>query len=133
LKVVVDILVLGTCDRTVGGVTDVAKILHKTRVDAQNGVLVVLGLHNVADRQRSDVTAVLEIARVERLQAHFVENLAALGPLRKSPGGSAVWGAGNVFVLVVLLGPTNDAVLNGLLYDLSNFGLGTRPVHDETH
>ena len=80
-----DVLVLGTFDGTVGSVTDVAEILYKTRIDAENRILVALGLYNVADGQRSDVTAVLEIPRIERFQADLVEDLASFGPLRENP------------------------------------------------
>ena len=110
-----------------------AEILHKTRIDTENRVLVALGLYNVADGQRSDVTAVLEIPRVERFQANLVEDLASFGPLGKNPRGSH-WGCvANVFVLVVFLGSPDDSVLNHVLYHLGDFILGKWNVHDETH
>src|ERR1017187_6217438 len=127
-----DVLVLGAFHRTVGGVGDVAEILYKPRVDAKHGVLVALGLHDVAYCQGAYVTAVLEIPSVERFQTNFVKNLAAFGPLRKNARGSCGRCARDEFVLVVLLGSPDDAVLNDILYDLRNLTLLERNVHDES-
>src|ERR1700680_653857 len=130
---VVDGLVLGTFDRTIGGVSDVPEILHKTRINAKDCVFVALGLHDVTNGQGSHVTAVLEIPRVQRLQADFVEDLASFGPFGKYPCGSYRRRAGNVFVLVVFLGSANNSILNDLLYDLSDFAFGKWDVDDEPH
>ena len=89
VQVVLDVLVLAAFDRAVRLVHAVPKIVHKHSVNSQDGIFVALRLHDVAHGQCSNVTAVFEISRVERFQAHFVENLAALGPFRKHLGGSA--------------------------------------------
>ncbi len=84
VQVVVDVFVLGALDRPVRSVRDAAEILNKSRIDAKHTVLVALGLNYIADDQCSDVTAVFEISGVDRLQAHFVKDLAALSPLGKN-------------------------------------------------
>ena len=128
-----DVLVLRAFDRAVGGVTALAEILHKTRVNAEHGVLVALRLDDVADGQRPDITAVFKISRVQRFQAHFVEHLAVLGPPGKNPGGRD-WGrVADVFVLVVFLGSPDDSILHHVLDDLGDLRLGKGNVDNQTH
>jgi hypothetical protein len=50
-------------------------------------------------------------------------------PWWKSPGSRAR----NVFILVVLFGPADDSVLNDLLNDRTDFGLGKRNIYDQAH
>src|SRR5579863_8794846 len=111
---------------------DFAKILDEDGVDLQDGVLFALGLNDIADGERANITAVFEISRVERFQAYFVENLAAFGPCLEDASGADRSSAIDVLVLVVFLGTANDAVLNHVLDDLGDFGLRERHVDDET-
>src|SRR5208337_3117415 len=84
---------------------DAAKVFDEDGVDAQHCVLIALGLEHVAYGQRAHVAAVLEIARVERLQPHLVKDLTAPGPGREHARGIGCRGAADVLVLLYSLVP----------------------------
>ena len=105
------------------------EVLHKGGVDAQHS----LCLHDIAYCEGADIAAVLEIAGVERLFSHLEKDFAAIGPLRKNVGRSGCDSAFDVFVLVVLLGSSNDAVLGDVGNHLSDFTLRQRDINPETH
>ena len=96
-------------------------------------VLVPLRLHHVAHRQRADVAAVFEVARVECFLSHFEKNFAAIGPLGENSRGNRCHGSRNVLVFVVLLGAPDDSVLGYVGNHLGNFTLRQRDVHDQPH
>src|ERR1019366_7478823 len=133
VQVVVDVLVLGALDGSIRRVHDVAEILNKARIDVKHSVLVALGLHYVADDQRPDVSSVLEVSRVDSLQAHLVENLAALSPLGEHLGRSGRGRTGDVLVFVVFLGSPDEPVLDYVLHNLADLVLAERKVHDQAH
>jgi len=57
-------------------VDTVPKIFYKHSVNPQNCILVALRLHHISHRQRSNIAAVFEIARIHSLLPHLVKDLA---------------------------------------------------------
>ncbi len=110
-----------------------AKVLDETGIDTQDGVFVVLGLNHIADSQRSDVPAVLEIPRINCLESNFVKDFPALGPLGKNVGRANLGGAADVLVFIVFFGSPDDAILDHILHDLGNFRFGEWHVDDQPH
>src|SRR3984885_7362521 len=110
-----------------------AKVLDKPGVDVKYRIFVALGLYHVANRQGAHITAVLEIPRIDGLEPNLVKDLSALGPFGKDMGRTDRGCATYVFVFVVLFGSSDDPVLDHILYDLRDLGLGERQVDDQTH
>jgi hypothetical protein len=110
-----------------------AEVFHEDGVDAKNAILISLRLDYVADRKGAHVAPILEIARIQGPVSDFVEDASTFSP--RFEDGSRVGRicARDVFVFVVLLGSTNDAVLDYIANDLSDLTLRKGDVHDEAH
>src|ERR1700674_3004129 len=109
----------------------VPKIFYKQSINSQNGILVALRLYYIAHGQRSNVAAVLEISRIERLLPHLVENLAALRPSRKHRCGRGRDSSRDVLIFVVFLGSADKSVMRHVFRNLRDYGLRQRIVNDQ--
>src|SRR5580704_5553562 len=132
VEVIFDVLVFTPFHRAVRSVHRVAEIFDEDRIDTQHSVLVTLRLKHVAHSQRSDVSGIFKVSRVESLQSDFIENLAAFGPGRKCVARISGLGSPDVLVFVIFLGAPDDAVFGDVSYDLLYFRFGERDVHDQS-
>ena len=67
IQPIMNVFVFRALYGTVGGMRDAPKILHKAGVNAKNGMVWALGLHDIANRQRAHIAAILEVSWIQRL------------------------------------------------------------------
>jgi len=108
-----------------------AEVFFKECVDTQDRVFLSLWLDYIPHHQSPHVPAVFEVARVDCVHTHFVENLPFLVPGGKHIGGIGGDCASNKLVLVVFLGSPDHAVLHYLLNHLNYFRFRHGYVDDQ--
>ena len=130
-EAILDVLVLAAFDRAVRLVHAVSNIVHKHSVNSQHGIFVALRLHHVAHGERSNIAAVFEVSRIERLLPHLIEDLATLRPCLKHRRGRGRDRSRDVLVFVVFLGSPDQSVLRHVFHNLRDFRLRQGNVDDQ--
>ena len=109
----------------------VPKVFHEQSINSQNRIFVALRLHHIAHGQCPNISAFLEISRIQRRLPHLVENLAALRPCRKHRRGHGRDRSRDILVFVVFLGSPDDGVPCHLFHHLLDFGLWHWNIDDQ--
>src|SRR5215471_5013542 len=110
-----------------------AEVLYENSVDLQDGMGLVLLHDHVTNCQGADITAVLEVPRIQGVLPYFVENLASIGPWLEQSGVAGGGCSAHELVFCVFLRASDYAVLYHLFHRLENVGLRSRHVHNEPH
>src|SRR5271166_873083 len=109
----------------------VAEVFCKKRIDAQDRILLSLSLQHISHHKGSHVAAVLEVAWVDGLLTHLVENFSPLIPRWKDTRGAGRFRATDELVSVVLSRSSDHAILRHVGHYLLNFALRQGDANDQ--